>query len=152
MTAGAASRVCIECGVPKDPDRDFYSSRRKDGRIDVYGKCKECHNAHVARRRKEKIRKDPGYLQREADRVAKYRGVAVNRERANNRSNANHEALSRLKARYPGEYETYKAQQTAIPGIKRSVALYRAARELRDHHGGEYAALYREALKRKGVT
>lgn len=152
VSADAAMKVCIGCGVPKSVEDAFYSSRHKDGRIDVYGKCKDCHNKHVADRRQEKIRKDPGYLKREAERVAKYRGVEVNRQRANNRSNANHEALSRLKARYPGEYEACKARQARTPGIKRSVALYRATRELRDRHFGEYKALYREALKRKGVT
>lgn len=148
----AETKVCASCGVPKPVRDGFYSSHRKDGRVDVYGKCKDCHNAHVADRRKDKISKDPNYLRREADRVARYRGVPVNRKRANDRSNANHEAVSRLKARYPGEFEAYKAAQLRTPGIKRSVALYKAAKELREKHVGEYKALYREALKRKGVT
>ncbi len=144
------TKVCPQCGGLK-PVGDFYASRRGSHTI-PYSRCKECHNAHVADRRREKIAQDPQYLKRESARVATYRSVEGNRKRANARSTANHEAVSRLKARYPGEYAAYKASQLLDTEIKRSVALYRAARDLRDKHHGEYKALYREALRRKGVT
>jgi hypothetical protein len=152
MAAQTDTKVCSGCGLPKDIDTGFYSSHRADGRIDVYGRCKECHNKHVARRRRDRIAFDPGYLQREADRVAAYRQIPANRRRANDRSNANHEALSRLKARYPQRYEELKDEELARGDGKRSVALYRAARTLRDEHMDEYQGMYQEALLRKGVT
>jgi hypothetical protein len=144
------TKVCIACGLPKSIKDDFYASRRA-GHAIPYSRCKDCHNAHVAKRRREKIDQDPQYLKRESARVATYRSVEGNRKRANARSTANHEAVSRLKARYPGEFATYHANQLKQE-LKRSVALYRASRELREKHYGEYKAMYREALKRKGVT
>lgn len=144
------TRVCTACKLPKAPG-EFYTSTRGD-RTAYYGRCKTCHNKHVADLRREKIGRDPEYLKREAGRVASYRSVEGNRKRANARSTANHEALSRLKARYPGQYAAYRAQQLADGDLKRSVALYRAARDLRDKHYNEYKALYREAMRRRGVT
>lgn len=143
-------KKCADCGIPK-PLSDFYTSVRRNNHVETFGKCKQCHNRHVSNHRKEKIKKDPNYLQSERDRVAVYRGVETNRQRANNRSTANHEALSRLKARYPDEYDQHKTEQLEDPQLKRSVALYRATRELRDEHMQEYKELYREALKRRGV-
>lgn len=145
-------KVCTACGETKPLKDGFYSSVREDGRVDWYGKCKACHNGHVAERRREKIGEDPDYLRREAERVAEYRKVDANRLRANKRSTANHEALSRLKARYPAEYEQRKTERLKDPDTRRSVALYRATRDLRDDHFREYRVLYREALERKGVT
>ena len=144
-------RVCSICGESKSAD-EFYTSVRASGRVDRYGKCKSCHNRHVAGRRRQKIEQDPDYLERERRRVAVYRGEQANRDRANKRSTASHEALSRLKARYPAEFADKREQQLSDTSLRRSIALYRATRELRDAHIIEYKTLYREALKRKGVT